>query len=184
MVSGKICVAMICITVFLITIIYLLFVYNTSQDNSLDTPNSSTSIKDIDYYYNQDVHFVFIYNSTNNNTHIRKCVELKCQNACDYHHQVKDAIAPLSICINKYNYCQCLRYTEFLNIKCEKYDCNVNCVGSGHDYGICDYNNNGCYCFDTLNFRDGLTKTRWEKIIEYHLINTNLKVRLVDLINH
>lgn len=171
----------------LVAIVYLLIIFHNKLLNAT-TFNATTEQIAIKYpkvsdeYYNRDARFVFVYNSTDRPPHYtHKCVALKCQNACDDHYNVKDAIAPLSMCLYEYNYCQCLRYTEFLNTNCETYDCSVNCVGSGHDYGVCNYNYKGCYCFDTLNFRDGLSKTRWEKIIEYQIIKTQMKVLLVNL---
>lgn len=188
MTSEKKCiVAMMLMIASLVIIVYLLIVYNKygTLNTTTEPPPLMKYMERSDEmrleYHNQDARFVFVYNSTDKPHYTHKCVALKCQNACDVHYHVKDAIAPLSMCLYEYNYCQCLRYTEFLNLNCETYNCNVNCVGSGHDYGVCNYNNNGCYCFDTLNFREGLSKTRWEKIIEYQIIKTEMKVLLVNL---
>lgn len=193
----KCIIAMIFIIVSLIILlIYLLIINNkhsnASFENVCGKPKTEPKPRLIKHprldsemrreYYNEDVRFIFIYNPTNETRYKHKCIALKCQNACDAHYHANDAIAPLSICLNEYNYCQCLRYTELLNVdQCETYDCNVNCIGSGHDYGICNYNNSGCYCFNTLNFRNGITKTRWEKKVEYFIVKTNLHVLLLDL---
>lgn len=135
-------------------------------------------------YYNNGVRYVFTYDlEIETTTHYElKCRALKCQNACDLHYNAENLIAPFSLCIDEYDYCQCLRYTELLKIPhCETYNCNVNCYGSGHDYGVCNYNDDGCYCFKTINFRDESSKARWEKIVEYYLIKRLAKVKLLDL---
>lgn len=133
-------------------------------------------------YYNKDVRYLFLHNGRNDTRHKHSCIISKCQDACDYYYKPDDDIAPLSMCVGEYNYCQCLRYRQFLGItNCDAYECNVHCSGSGDDYGICKYDNDGCYCFDTLNFRNGITKTRWEKIIEYYMIRKEMRVLLLDL---
>lgn len=107
------------------------------------------------------------------------CNWLKCQRACDHYYSVVDNIAPLAMCMSNKNYCQCSRKMETLMIKCSTMNCNINCISSGYDFGMCNDKASECFCFNALNHFYEKAKSRWEKEIEYWVVFGDTKVRVL-----